>query len=74
MERTEENKVVPSNLAVVIGPSLRYRENHCKIQTNSNHRSWWPSGTVKKKDFHESMNKLIEVMRYILTNITSSDL
>ena len=28
MERSEINKVVPSNLAVVIGPSLRYTKPH----------------------------------------------
>jgi len=58
MERSQVNKVLPSNLAVVIGPSL----------------SWWPSGSVKKKDIPENMNVLITVMKYILTNLKSVDL
>lgn len=58
LERAGLNKVVPSNLAVVIGPSL----------------SWWPSGSVKKKDIPENMNILIKVMKYILTNVKSLDL
>lgn len=57
MERSQVNKVLPSNLAVVIGPSL----------------SWWPSGSVKKKDIPENMNVLITVMKYILTNLKSVD-
>jgi len=58
MERSEINKVVPSNLAVVIGPSL----------------SWWPSGRVKKKDIPENMNILIKVIKFILTYVKSIDL
>jgi len=58
MERSEQNKVLPNNLGVVIGPSL----------------SWWPSGSIKKKDFPENMNLMINVMRFIFSNIQSLDL
>ena len=36
--------------------------------------SWWPVGSIKKKDFPENMNILINVMKYLLTNIKSLDL
>ena len=76
MERSQVNKVLPSNLAVVIGPSLRYRPQSSSLHLNLYNLvfSWWPSGSVKKKDIPENMNVLILVMKYILTNVNSVDL
>merc|ERR1711915_240436 len=38
------------------------------------YNSWWPSGSIKKKDFPENMNLMINVMRFIFSNIQSLDL
>ena len=77
MGRSDQNKVVPNNLGVVIGPSLRWSTIITGREVNSNpllKYSWWPSGNIKKKDLPENMNLLINVMRFVFSNIRSLDL